>query len=169
MKHERPRRSLRSLTTAAVLGAAALAAIALLVPRATVTADAPQLLVGSQSFRAAPSTIEFMDWLATREMLRGGRGSDDGSIHAILIDRRLAPSIVVPATGLRARWFQLDQDGTIMHHEASTADACSVVLVPDERDPNLLMVLCEGPCTSASGRCVLRFDPESLRFECACP
>lgn len=169
MTHEQPRRSLRSLATAAVLGAAVLAAVVLLVPRATVTADAPQLIVGSQAFRIAPSTLEFMDWLATREMLRGGQGSDDGSIQSILIDRRLAPSIVIPATGLRARWFQLDQGGTIMHHQAATADACSVVLVPDERDPNVLMVLCEGPCTSASGRCVLRFDPDSLRFECACP
>ncbi|MBM4109985.1 MAG: hypothetical protein FJ254_01325 [Phycisphaerae bacterium] len=169
MIHERPARSIRPFTMAALLVGAVLTAIVLLVPRATVTADAPQLIVGSQTFRAEPSTVEFMDWLATREMLRGGLGSSDGSLRALLIDRRLGPSIQIPAGGLRARRFQVNQDGTILLHEEPVDDACSVVLVPDERDPNLLMVLCEGPCSSPSGRCVLRFDPEALRFECACP
>jgi hypothetical protein len=64
---------------------------------------------------------------------------------------------------------QLDQRGTIIGHQPPAADACSIILVPDERDPSVLMVLCDGACASASSRCVLRFDQESLRFECACP
>lgn len=169
MTHRPPTRLRPPLALVLLILGAALTVVQLMLPRPHAADDAPSLVVGSRQFNTAPGTVEFMDWLATRSMLRGGQGADDGSIRAILIDRRIADGEVIPDGGLRAGQVQLDQRGTIIGHQPPAADACSIILVPDERDPSVLMVLCEGACAGASSRCALRFDQESLRFECACP
>lgn len=157
------------LVVSMLLLGATVVALLLFVPRSSDAVDEYEFLVGGQTVRVAPSTMEFMNWLAARQVMRGGQGAPDGSLRGIIIERRLGPAIEIPPAGLRAGRIQLDQRGTIVSHQEPATSTCAVVMVPEERDPSLLIVMCEGTCSSAPVPCTLRLDPASLILECDCP